>query len=77
MQSLNKVVDALFTTVAHGSDSARQLRSPTRSLISLFSRSEVEVPQIQSSTEFNDNLEAGLGAFRRILRHFSDSAERG
>ena len=43
----------------------------------LVSRSEVEVPQIQSSTEFNDNLEADLGAFLRILRHFSDSPDRG
>ena len=70
MQCLNKVVDAgcarqlpMVQTV--------QLRSPTRSSTSLFSRSEQEVPQIQSSTEFNDNLEQGLsffGAFCAIYR---------
>ena len=56
VQFLNKVVDAgcarqlpMVQTV--------QLRSPTRSSTSLFSRSEAEVPQIQSSTEFYDNLE--------------------
>ena len=58
VQFLNKVVDAgcarqlpMVQTV--------QLRSPT----TLFSLSEQEVPQIQSSTEFNDNLEQGLGFF--------------
>ena len=50
---------------------AWQLRSPTRSLTSLFSRSEVEVPQIDSSTEFNDNLVptwAFFGVFCAIFR---------
>ena len=71
VQSLNKLT-LLCTTVAHGPDSVEQLRSPTRS-----STSEVEVPQIQSSTELNDNFEAKGMLFRRILSHFSDSPERG
>ena len=57
-------------TSAYGPDSAEQLRSTTRSSTSLFLFSEVEVPQIQSSTELNDNLEAGVA-------HFSDSPARG
>ena len=37
VQSVNKVVDVLCTTVAYRPDSAKQLRSPTRSSTSLFS----------------------------------------
>ena len=36
----------------------------------------VEVPQIRSSTELNDNFEAKCVLFRCILRIFSDSPER-
>ena len=69
-QFLNKCVDAC----AHGVDSARQLRSPpTRSLTSLFSRTEVEVPQIQSSTQFG----CRIGCFSTHFAPFSDSPERG
>ena len=62
VQFLNKVVDAgcarqlpMVQTV--------QLRSQTRSSTSLVSRSEQEVPQIQSLTEFNDDLKQGWGFF--------------
>ena len=37
----------------------------------------MEVPQILSSTEFNDNLEAGLGAFSTHFAPFSDSLREG
>ena len=37
----------------------------------------MEVPQIQSSTELNDNFEAKRVLFWRMLRHFSDSPESG
>ena len=62
-QSLNKVVDAGCAGQLPMVQTVLQLRSPTRSSTSLFSRPEQEVPQIQSSTEFNDNLEAGLAHF--------------
>ena len=55
-QFLNKVVDASCARQLPMVQTV-QLRSPTRSLTSLFSRSRVEVPQIQSSTVLNDNLE--------------------
>ena len=67
-QSLNKVVDAgcvrQLPTVQTVQSCCvhRQGRHP-------YFRT-VEVPQIQSSTEFNDDLEA-------VLAHFSDSPERG
>ena len=70
VQSLNKVVNVGCARQLPMVQTVLQLRSPTRSSTSLFSRSEQDVPQIQSSTELNDNLEQGWGFFRRILRHF-------
>ena len=57
VQFLNKVVDACCAQQLPMVQTVLPLRSSTRSLTSLFSRREQEVPQIQSSTEFNDNLE--------------------
>ena len=57
VQFLNKVVDACCAQQLPMVQTVLPLRSSTRSLTSLFSRGEQEVPQIQSSTEFNDNLE--------------------
>ena len=57
VQSLNKVVDAGCARQLPVVQTVLQLRSPTRSSTSLFSRSEQEVPQIQSSTELNDDLQ--------------------
>ena len=48
VQSLNKVVDAGCARQLPMAQTVKQLRSPTRSTTSLFSRSEAEVPQIQS-----------------------------
>ena len=48
--------------------SVLQSRSPTRSSLSLFSRSDAEVPQIQSSTELNDNL---VATWVHFLAHFA------
>ena len=59
VQFLTRVLAWFCTAVAHGSDSAVGVRFRT-----------VEVPQIQSVTELNNDLEAGLA-------HFSDSPERG
>ena len=67
VQFLNKVVDMVVYDSCPWFDSAEQLCSPTRSSTSSFRT--VEVPQIQSSTELNDDFEAGLA-------HFSDSHER-
>ena len=75
VQSLNKVVDAGCARQLPVVQTVLQLRSPTRSSTSLFSRSEQEVPQIQSSTELNDDLEqfgcffgACCAIFRILLR---------
>ena len=57
VQFLNKVVDACCAQQLPMVQTVLPLRSSTRSLTSLFSRGEQEAPQIQSSTEFNDNLE--------------------
>ena len=57
VQSLSKVVDAGCARQLPMVQTVLQLRSPTRSSTSLFSRSEQEVPQIQSSTELNYDLE--------------------
>ena len=70
VQSLNKVVDAGCARQLPMVQTVLQLRSPTRSSTSLFSRSEQEVPQIQSSTELNDDLErfgCFFGAFCAIF----------
>ena len=70
VQSLNKVVD---TVVYDSCPSFRQCRAFafTDKVVDIpvLALRTVEVPQIQSSTELNDDLEAGL-------TYFSDSPER-
>ena len=71
VQSLNKVVDAGCARQMLVVQTVLLLRSPTRSSTSMFARSEQEVPQIQSSTELNDDLEwfgCFFGAFSAIFR---------
>ena len=71
VQSLNKVVDAGCARQLPMVQTVLQLRSPTRSSTSLISRSEQEVPQSQSSTELNDDMErfgCFFGAFFAICR---------
>ena len=67
VQFLNKVVDMVMYDRCPWFDSAEFVHRQGRR--HPWFRT-VEVPQIQSSTELNDNLEAGLA-------HFSDSPERG
>ena len=65
---LERLLPLLCTTVAHGPDSAAV--AFTDKVVDIPGSEQWKVPQIQSSTELNDDFEAGLA-------HFSDSPERG
>ena len=68
VQSLNKVV----AVVVYDSCplSRRAAVAFTDKVVDIPGSEQWKVPQIQSSTELNDDFEAGLA-------HFSDSPERG
>ena len=71
VHSLNKVVDAVVYDRCPWSRQCCTVAFTERVVdIPGLAFRTVDVPQIQSSTELNDNFEAKWVLFRRILRHF-------